>query len=50
LLRDRDGKYSPTFDAVFQTEQIDILKDRASDTAHERTLRTGHSDLAPRAL
>jgi transposase InsO family protein len=26
LLRDRDGKYSPAFDAVFQTEEIDILR------------------------
>jgi transposase len=26
LLRDRDGKYSPAFDAVFQTEEINILK------------------------
>ena len=26
LLRDRDGKYSPSFDAVFHTEEINILK------------------------
>jgi putative transposase len=26
LLRDRDDKYSPSFDAVFQTEEMDILK------------------------
>jgi hypothetical protein len=26
LLRDRDDKYSPAFDAVFQSEEIDILK------------------------
>jgi len=25
LLRDRDDKYSPAFDAIFQTEEIDIL-------------------------
>jgi hypothetical protein len=26
LIRDRDSKYSPAFDAVFQAEQIDILQ------------------------
>jgi hypothetical protein len=26
LIRDRDGKYSPTFDAVFHADEINILK------------------------
>jgi hypothetical protein len=26
LIRDRDGKYSPAFDAVFQAEEIHILR------------------------
>jgi hypothetical protein len=25
LLRDRDSKYSPAFDAIFQADDIDIL-------------------------
>nr|WP_323186541.1 hypothetical protein [Streptomyces mirabilis] len=26
LLRDRDGKYGQSFDAVFQSEEMEILK------------------------
>jgi transposase InsO family protein len=54
LLRDRDGKYSPTFDAVFQTEQIDILKTapRAPRmNAHcERVIRTLRHELCDHVL
>jgi hypothetical protein len=45
LLRDRDGKYSPAFDAVSHAEDIDILK--TADTSRERALRTGHPHPAP---
>ena len=46
LLRDRDDKYSPTFDAIFQAEQMDKTAPRAPwMKAHcERIFRTLRSE------
>jgi hypothetical protein len=54
LLRDRDGKYSPAFDAVFQAEDMHILKTapRAPRmNAHcERVIRTLRHELCDHVL
>lgn len=54
LLRDRDGKYSPAFDAVFQAEDMDILKTapRAPRmNAHcERIIQTLRQELCDHTL
>jgi putative transposase len=54
LLRDRDDKYSPAFDAVFQAEEINILKSapRAPRmNAHcERIIRTLRSEVCDHVL
>ena len=54
LLRDRDDKYSPSFDAVFQTEEMDILKTapRAPRmNAHcERIIKTLRNELCDHVL
>jgi transposase len=49
LLRDRDGKYSPTFDTVFHTEEIDILQ-TAPRTPRMNAWRTDHQNPAPRTV
>ncbi|MDT7672145.1 MAG: putative transposase [Pseudonocardiales bacterium] len=50
LLRDRDNKYSPTFDAIFQAETMDVPKSapRAPRmNAHcERIIRTHAASYA----
>jgi putative transposase len=52
--RDRDDKYSPAFDAVFQAEEINILKSapRAPRmNAHcERIIRTLRSEVCDHVL
>jgi putative transposase len=54
LLRDRDDKYSPAFDAIFQAEEMDILKTapRAPRmNAHcERIIRTLRSEICDHVL
>jgi transposase InsO family protein len=54
LLRDRDSKYSPAFDSVFQAEDIDIVKTapRAPRmNAHcERIIRTLRSEMSDHVL
>jgi transposase InsO family protein len=54
LLRDRDNKYSPAFDAVFHAEEIHILQTapRAPRmNAHcERTIQTLRHELCDHAL
>jgi hypothetical protein len=49
LLRDRDGKYSPAFDAVFQSEELDILQTAPQTprmNAHcERVIQTLRHEL-----
>jgi hypothetical protein len=54
LLRDRDGKYSPAFDAVFQAEEIDILQSAPQAprmNAHcERIVRTLRHELCDHVL
>jgi len=54
LLRDRDGKYSPAFDAVFLAEEINILKTapRAPRmNAHcERIIQTLRHELCDHVL
>jgi transposase len=54
LLRDRDGKYSPAFDAVFHSEEIDILQTapRAPRmNAHcERVIQTLRHELCDHVL
>jgi hypothetical protein len=49
LLPDRDGNYSPAFDAVFQAKQINILKTAPQAprmNAHrERVIRTLRHEL-----
>jgi putative transposase len=54
LLRDRDDKYSPAFDAVFQAEEINILKSapRAPRmNAHcERIIRTLRREVCDHVL
>ncbi|MDT7640722.1 MAG: putative transposase, partial [Pseudonocardiales bacterium] len=54
LLRDRDDKYSPTFDAIFQAETMDVPKSapRAPRmNAHcERIIRTLRSELCDHIL
>jgi putative transposase len=54
LLRDRDGKYSPAFDAVFQAEEINILQTapRAPRmNAHcERIIQTLRHELCDHVL
>jgi putative transposase len=54
LPRDRDDKYSPAFAAVFQTEEMDVLKSapRAPRmNAHrERIVRTLRSELCDHTL
>jgi transposase InsO family protein len=54
LLRDRDGKYSPAFDAVFQAEDMHILK-TAPRAPHmnadcERVIRTLRHELCDHVL
>jgi putative transposase len=54
LLRDRDDKYSPAFDAIFSAEEMDILKTapRAPRmNAHcERVIKTLRSELCDHML
>ena len=54
LLRDRDDKYSPAFDAIFQTEEMDILNTapRAPRmNAHcERVIKSLRSELCDHML
>jgi putative transposase len=54
LLRDRDDKYSPAFDAIFQADEKDILKTapRAPRmNAHcERIIRTLRSEICDHVL
>ena len=54
LLRDRDGKYSPAFDAVFQAEEITILKTAPQAprmNAHcERIIQTLRHELCDHVL
>jgi hypothetical protein len=54
LLRDRDGKYSPALDAVFQAEDMDILKTAPQAprmNAHcERVIRTLRHELCDHVL
>jgi transposase InsO family protein len=45
LPRDRDGKYSPAFDAVFQAEDLDILK-----TAPQAPRMNAHCERVVRTL
>jgi hypothetical protein len=50
LLRDRDDKYSPTFDAIFQAETMDVPKSAPQTprmNAHcERIIRTHAASYA----
>jgi hypothetical protein len=54
LLRDRDGKYSPAFDAVFQSEEIHILQTAPQTprmNAHcERIIQTLRHELCDHVL
>ena len=54
LLRDRDGKYSPAFDAVFESEDLHVLTSapRAPRmNAHcERVIRTLRSEVCDHVL
>ncbi|MBP2329377.1 transposase [Kibdelosporangium banguiense] len=54
LLRDRDGKYSPAFDAVFQAEDMDIVTTAPQTprmNAHcERVIRTLRTELCDHVL
>jgi hypothetical protein len=54
LLRDRDGNYSPTFDAVSHAEEIDILQTAPRTprmNAHcERIIRTPRHELCDHVL
>jgi putative transposase len=54
LLRDRDGKYSPAFDAVFQSQEIDILRTAPQTprmNAHcERIIQTLRHELCDHVL
>jgi putative transposase len=54
LLRDRDGKYSPAFDAVFHSEEIDILQTAPQTpkmNAHcERIIQTLRHELFDHVL
>jgi hypothetical protein len=54
LLRDRDGKYSPAFDAVFQSEEISVLQTAPQAprmNAHcERVIRTLRHELCDHML
>jgi putative transposase len=54
LLRDRDGKYSPAFDAVFQSEELDILQTAPRTprmNAHcERVIQTLRHELCDHVL
>jgi transposase InsO family protein len=54
LLRDRDGKYSPAFDAVFRSEEIHILQTAPQTprmNAHcERLIHTLRHELRDHVL
>jgi len=54
LLRDRDGKYSPAFDAVFQSEEISILQTapraRRMNAHCERVIQTLRHELSDHLL
>ena len=54
LLRDRDAKYSPAFDAVFQAEEIHILQTAPQTprmNAHcERIIQTLRQELCDHVL
>jgi putative transposase len=54
LLRDRDDKYSPAFDAIFQAEEMDILKTAPRTprmNAHcERIIKTLRSEMTDHVL
>jgi putative transposase len=54
LLRDRDDKYSPAFDAVFQAEEMAVLKSapRAPrmNAYCERIIRTLRSEVCDHVL
>jgi hypothetical protein len=39
LLRDRDGKYGQSFDAVFEAEEMEILKSAPRSSPDVRPLR-----------
>jgi hypothetical protein len=41
LLRDRDGKYSPAFDAIFQSDEFNILQTAPKRQRMVSTLRLG---------
>jgi putative transposase len=54
LLRDRDGKYSPAFDAIFQSDEINILqtapKAPRMNTHRERVIQTLRHELCDHIL
>ncbi len=42
LLRCRDGKYSQTFDAVFQSDDLHVITSAPQAPRNECPLRTGY--------